>query len=63
MFCTCSTHHLQHIRDGHVHVSLLLAVVELRALDHHQVGGEVHAPGNGSSGDQHLEESVQIMQG
>ena len=47
-------HHLQYVRDGEVHVPRLLAVKVLRALHHHQVGGEIHPPGQGASGDQDL---------
>ena len=39
-----AAHHLQHVGDRHVDVPLLLAVVELGALDDDEVGGEVDAP-------------------
>mmetsp|Transcript_69102 Transcript_69102/g.174214 ORF Transcript_69102/g.174214 Transcript_69102/m.174214 type:complete len:411 (+) Transcript_69102:1084-2316(+) len=39
-----SAHHLQHVGDREVDVSLELAVVVLRALDDHQVRGEVDPP-------------------
>mmetsp|Transcript_21616 Transcript_21616/g.58162 ORF Transcript_21616/g.58162 Transcript_21616/m.58162 type:complete len:581 (-) Transcript_21616:369-2111(-) len=48
----CAPHHLQHVRDGEVHIALLLAVVELRALDDDKVGGEVDPPGEGGGGDE-----------
>ena len=39
-----SPHHLQHVGDREVDVALGCAVVELRALDDHQVCWEVHTP-------------------
>jgi len=39
-----AAHHLQYVSDGIVAVAMLAPVVELRAHDHHEVGGEGHAP-------------------
>ena len=57
---TCQWHCGQRVklqqptRDGEVDVSASLAVVVLGALDDHQVGREVHAPGQRAGRDQHL---------
>lgn len=51
---SCAAHHLQDVRDGHVHVATRLAVIELGALDHHEVGGEVDTPRQGGRGNKHL---------
>jgi hypothetical protein len=39
-----TSHHLQHVRDGEIHVAARGCVIELRALYHHQVSREVDAP-------------------
>ena len=50
-----AAHHLQHVRDGEVHVALAGAVVELGALDDHQVRGQVHAPGERGGADEDVD--------
>ena len=52
---TCSADHLQDVGDGHVDVSLLLAVVVLGTFDDDQVGGKVDAPSHRRCGDQNLQ--------
>lgn len=49
-----SPHHLQHVCDGEVHVSLAGGVIELGALDDYQMCGGVHTPRKCGRRNQHL---------
>lgn len=51
-----AAHHLQHVRQRQLHVAPRLGVVVLRALDHHQPRGEVHAPRERGRADQDLDD-------
>ena len=51
---TRPSHHLEHVRDWKIHVPTGLAVVKFRALDDHEVRGEVHAPRQRRRAHQHL---------
>lgn len=44
LWSTGSTHHLQHIGDWHVHVTLQFAVVVLGTLDDDQMGWQIDTP-------------------
>mmetsp|Transcript_28049 Transcript_28049/g.71482 ORF Transcript_28049/g.71482 Transcript_28049/m.71482 type:complete len:299 (-) Transcript_28049:1687-2583(-) len=50
----CSSHHLQHISDGVVNVSLCLSVVVLRALYNNEMGREIYTPRECRSGYEYL---------
>ena len=54
LWSPCSSHHLQDVGDRVVNVAMRLPVKELRPLDDDQMGGEVDAPGQSASGNQHL---------
>ena len=49
-----ATHHLKRVGDWEINVPTRLTVVKLRALDHHEVRGEVHAPRQRGRAHQHL---------
>jgi len=50
----CPSHHLQNVRNRHIHVAVRLSVKVFRSFDYYQVSREIHTPGQGGSGNQDL---------
>ena len=57
-----SAHHLQDVGDGEIDVSLRFAIVVFRPFNDDQMSGEVHSPGEGWGGDQHLNAVIELRE-